>query len=112
MHSSVSLSCGTSGIATTEVLAEHISEALVTTATGLIIALPAIFLYFFFRDRIEELILECEDFGADMLNILRRSAFAAAAAAEMEVEVEAAGLPEEAVDPGGVEESEPPGTES
>lgn len=89
---------GKSGMAKPEVLAEHISEALVTTATGLIIALPAIFLYFFFRDRIEELILECEDFGVDMLNILRRSAFAAAEVAEGgELTAEAAN-PEEFVE--------------
>jgi len=83
-------SLGKTGMAKPDELAEHISEALVTTATGLIIALPAIFLYFFFRDRIEELILECEDFGADMLTILRRSAIAAAA-----------GIPEEVPPDGG-----------
>lgn len=59
-------------------LAGNISEALVTTAAGLIIALPAIFLYFFFRDRLEELILECEDFGLGFLTKLRRVAYAAA----------------------------------
>ena len=61
-------------------LAEHISEALVTTATGLLIALPALFLFFFFRDRLEELILRCEEFGNEMLNLLRRAAYATAPA--------------------------------
>ena len=59
-------------------LAGHISEALITTATGLVIALPSIFLYFYFRDRLEEFITRCEDFGVDMLKHLRRAAYAAA----------------------------------
>ncbi len=65
-------------------LANSISEALITTASGLVIALPAMFLYHFFRDRLEELILECEDIGADLLKRLRRAAFAAAEEAESE----------------------------
>ncbi len=67
---------GNRGMGDPGLLAANISEALVTTATGLVIALPAIFLYFFFRDRLEELITRCEDFGVEMLNQLRRAAYA------------------------------------
>lgn len=68
----------TQGMGNPNELAGHISEALVTTAAGLVIALPAIFLYFYFRDRLEEFITRCEDFGVDMLKDLRRAAYAAA----------------------------------
>jgi len=58
-------------------LANYISEALVTTASGLLIALPAIFLYFFLRDRLEELISDCEESAVKALPLLRQAAFAA-----------------------------------
>lgn len=67
-------------------LAGNISEALVTTAAGLIIALPAIFLYFFFRDRLEELVSNCEEFGLELLGALRRVVYASAAKHASEAE--------------------------
>ncbi|MCB1228896.1 MAG: MotA/TolQ/ExbB proton channel family protein [Verrucomicrobiae bacterium] len=67
---------GNKGMGDPSLLAANISEALVTTAAGLVIALPAIFLYFYFRDRLEELITLCEEFGVEMLNRLRRVAYA------------------------------------
>ena len=39
------------GIGQPQLLAGNISEALITTATGLFIAVPAIFFYFFFKNR-------------------------------------------------------------
>ncbi len=66
-----------SGVNNPNVLAENISEALVTTASGLIIALPAIFLYFYFRDHLEELVSNSEDRANKMLPLLRQAAFAA-----------------------------------
>ena len=53
-------------------LAGNISEALVTTASGLVIALPAIFGYFFFRDRLSRLIADTDKDANRMLNSLRR----------------------------------------
>jgi biopolymer transport protein ExbB len=41
---------GTKGMGKPQELAENIGEALVTTATGLIIAIPAMVTYFFFRN--------------------------------------------------------------
>ena len=63
----------TSGMGDPSALAGHISEALITTASGLIIALPAIFLYFFFRDKLDEHIATSEEHAADILNTLRRA---------------------------------------
>lgn len=39
------------GVGQPQVLATNISEALVTTATGMIIGIPAMFFYFFFKNR-------------------------------------------------------------
>jgi biopolymer transport protein ExbB len=40
---------GTSGMGKPELLAANIGEALITTATGLIIAIPAMFFFFYFK---------------------------------------------------------------
>lgn len=39
------------GMGQPQVLADNISEALITTATGLIVGIPAMFFYFFFKNR-------------------------------------------------------------
>jgi biopolymer transport protein ExbB len=44
---------GTQGMGKPELLAENIGEALVTTATGLIIAIPAMAFYFYFKKRFD-----------------------------------------------------------
>ena len=54
-------------------LAGNISEALVTTASGLIVALPAIFLFFHFRDKMVLLVADVDKNCARILNALRRS---------------------------------------
>jgi len=54
-------------------LANDISEALYTTATGLVIAVPTLFLYFFFRDRLTHLIAVTDRHAYRMLNSLRRA---------------------------------------
>ena len=53
-------------------LALNISEALMTTASGLVIALPSIFLYYFFRDKLVELIAVSDRHASRMLTSLRR----------------------------------------
>ncbi len=55
------------------VFAGNISEALITTASGLVVALPAIFCYFIFRDRLQQLAADCEEHGAELIGMLRRS---------------------------------------
>ena len=52
-------------------LAKNISEALMTTATGLVIALPAVFLFFFFKSRLSNFIAETELESSKLLNRLR-----------------------------------------
>jgi len=45
---------GSQGMGKPEVLAGNIGEALITTATGLIIAIPAMALYFYFKKRFDK----------------------------------------------------------
>ena len=54
-------SMGREGMGDPTRLASHISEALVTTACGLMIALPALFCFFVFRNRLTQLISRCID---------------------------------------------------
>jgi biopolymer transport protein ExbB len=58
----------------TELLAEGISEALLTTAFGLIVAIPAVVIYHIFRSKAENLLRMMEDAGLDILTALRHAA--------------------------------------
>ena len=49
-------------------LSSHISEALVSTAFGLIVALPAHFCFFVFRNRLIQLVGRCVDAADDALD--------------------------------------------
>ena len=62
---------GQEGMGDPSGLAANISEALVTTATGLIVALPAIFFYSFFRDKLQEMIAQTDDKGAILVKRLK-----------------------------------------
>ncbi|MEM9281341.1 MAG: MotA/TolQ/ExbB proton channel family protein [Verrucomicrobiota bacterium] len=53
--------------------AGNISEALITTATGLVVALPAIFCYFIFRDRLQQLVAETDEAAEELIGTLRRT---------------------------------------
>ena len=55
-----------------EALASGISEALVATATGLVIAIPTLVLYNFFTSKVDSLVIEMEKNALRMLNILKR----------------------------------------
>ncbi len=55
------------------VFAGNISEALITTATGLVVALPAIFCYFIFRDRLQQLVAETDEEAEELVSRLRRA---------------------------------------
>jgi len=54
-----------------ELLAKGVSEALITTATGLIVAIPVMFFYFFFRGRVNRIVLDVETTVTDMLEPFR-----------------------------------------
>jgi biopolymer transport protein ExbB len=52
---------GMGGMGKPELLAANIGEAMVTTAAGLIVAIPAMFAYFLFRNYLNKLLSEAED---------------------------------------------------
>jgi biopolymer transport protein ExbB len=54
------------------VVAEGISQALITTATGLIIAIPALISYGFFTSRIDHIISNFEGMLSDMVKMYRK----------------------------------------
>lgn len=58
----------------TELLAAGISEALLTTAFGLIVAIPALIAYHIFRARAENLVREMEDACLEIVQALRGNA--------------------------------------
>ena len=57
----------------TELLASGIYQALVTTAAGLCIAIPALVLYYIFVDKVERLVNEMDDITIDLVE--RMTAF-------------------------------------
>ena len=59
---------GTMGRAT--MLASGISEALLTTAAGLTVAIPALILYMFFVSRVDRLIIDIDAFGQQLVQII------------------------------------------
>ncbi len=60
------------GVGNPEMLAGGISEALITTAAGLAVAIPAVVLYNFFEKKIDYIINEMEKTSVEFLNILGR----------------------------------------
>jgi len=60
----------TMGMGQASVLADNISEALITTAGGLVIAIPAMALFFFFRNRLNDLMVYVEDQIGDFIDKL------------------------------------------
>ena len=70
---------GASGAATLRAVAPGISEALVTTAAGLVAAIPAVIFYNIFSNQIREFGSRMDDFTLEMLNAVERPASSAAA---------------------------------
>tara|TARA_R110002096_G_scaffold316010_7_gene510336 strand:+ start:13191 stop:14225 length:1035 start_codon:yes stop_codon:yes gene_type:complete len=54
-------------------LATNISEALFTTAAGLVIAVPSLFIYYYFRDRLAHFVAVTDKEAYRLLNTLRRA---------------------------------------
>ncbi len=63
-----------SGTAIAEKLSLGIAEALVTTATGLIIAIPALFIHAYLESRAEGILAEIEAKLLDFMHLVRRRA--------------------------------------
>ena len=60
----------TQGVGDAGVLAGGISEALITTATGLSVAIPSVMFYRYFRGRVDELVLTMEQEALKMVEVL------------------------------------------
>ena len=63
---------GQKGSASLAVVAPGISEALVATAAGLAVAIPAVIFYNFFSNKLDEVDGEISDFSTDFLNLVER----------------------------------------
>jgi len=61
---------GEVGLGNPMVLSSGLSEALITTATGLSIAIPAFIFYRYFQSVVDELVLSMEQEASKMVNIL------------------------------------------
>jgi biopolymer transport protein ExbB len=59
-----------------ELLAGGIGQALVTTAAGLFVAIPALILYMFFVGRVDRLIMELDAHGQELVNLISAEALA------------------------------------
>ncbi len=60
----------TQGVGNPGVLAGGISEALITTATGLVIAIPSLYFYRHFRARVNILVLKMEDESLKIIDVM------------------------------------------
>jgi biopolymer transport protein TolQ len=67
---------GTSGLATLRAVAPGISEALITTAAGLAVAIPAVIAYNLIGGSIRDFAARCDDFSLEMLNAVERQPIA------------------------------------
>jgi biopolymer transport protein TolQ len=63
---------GTAGAATLRAVAPGISEALITTAAGLVAAIPAVIAYNLIGNSVREFAARCDDFALEMLNAVER----------------------------------------
>jgi biopolymer transport protein ExbB len=57
-----------------EMLAGGISVALVTTASGLMVAIPAMVLYMYFVGRVDSLVMEIDSVGQELVNLVSAEA--------------------------------------
>ena len=65
---------GTAGAATLRAVAPGISEALITTAAGLVVAVPAVMGYNQLTARLREFAARMDDFGRELLNAIENAA--------------------------------------
>jgi biopolymer transport protein TolQ len=63
---------GMRGSASLAVVAPGISEALVATAAGLAVAIPAVIFYNFYSNKVVRVEAEIEHFATDFLNLIER----------------------------------------
>jgi biopolymer transport protein ExbB len=58
-----------------EMLAGGISVALITTAAGLLVAIPALIFYLYFVGRVDRLVMEIDHHGQEVVNLISFEAF-------------------------------------
>ena len=76
---------GTAGAATLRAVAPGISEALITTAFGLVAAIPAVIAYNLIGSSIREFAARCDDFALEVLNAVEHSQAQGSAAVAADV---------------------------
>lgn len=59
-----------------EVLASGIAQALLTTAAGMVVAIPALIAYLYFIGRVDRLIMEIDSLGQEIVEIISAEAIA------------------------------------
>jgi len=64
---------GNAGAATLRAVAPGVSEALITTAAGLFVAIPAVMAYNQFTHRMREFASRMDDFSLELLNMIERT---------------------------------------
>ena len=64
---------GQTGSTNIGVVAPGIAEALVTTAAGLFVAIPAVYFYNLLTNRVKLMASEMDDFSMEFLNIAERN---------------------------------------
>lgn len=65
---------GAAGSASLAVVAPGIAEALITTAAGLVAAIPAVIAYNYYLSRARQAIIEMEDFSEELLDFFSKEA--------------------------------------
>jgi biopolymer transport protein ExbB len=53
-----------------EMLAGGISIALITTAAGLLVAIPALVFYLYFVGKVDGLVMEIDHYGQELVNLI------------------------------------------
>ena len=66
-------SIGATGVANLAVVAPGISEALIATAIGLAVAIPAVVAFNYFQSRVRLFEAEMENFAADFITLIKRN---------------------------------------
>lgn len=67
------LGLGTEGTATLRAVAPGVAEALITTAAGLVVAVPAVVAYNQFNSRIREVAARLDDFSRELMNSMEEA---------------------------------------
>ena len=57
-----------------ELLASGISHALLTTAAGLFVAIPALIFYLFFVGRVDSIVMDIDERGQQLVNLISAEA--------------------------------------